>query len=373
MNDTTRQPPADAKGYQLWLDGKPAEGRVTELEARVRELEGELHTVRQQLDEALDRNVNPTASSITDGELTGKDLWQTCQLASKEQGLDYESSDEWYLLDPETTAVWNQLAIYATSRVANAIAAKCEAEREPEDASKECLRASLVTAADTITRLRKERDEARERLARTEAKQTEAEDARDAALAKSPMPDTHIAKDGHYDPAYVDRLVSERTAAQKNERVRLARIAELQAERDVILRERDNARTERDQAWDDLAKVKAERDNALLEQDKAEADLEIANAERGQAAHERDKLRAELAEAKTARARELDKAHLDRRQAENLLDEVKAERDQARDAETAEKTAKEEAWTEAKQLRERLNRIAAYVVENAGLAEAPPL
>ena len=123
---------------------------------------------------------------------------------------------------------------------------------------------------------------------------------------------------------------SEIAAMKELRQRREAELAEAKAERDKAEARLAKVSAEGEVAAENYAKVVAERDDALLEQDKAEADLEIANAERGQAAHERDKLRAELAEAKTARARELDKAHLDRRQAENLLDEVKAERDSLR-------------------------------------------
>ena len=130
--------------------------------------------------------------------------------------------------------------------------------------------------------------------------------------------------------------------------------------------------------WKGLARkpatIGAERDAAKAERDEAKTAAQYASDE----VDARNKRIAELErdvdwykEAKTDRGIELDRVRRDREQAQNLLAEVKAERDQARDAETAEKTAKEEAWTEAKQLRERLNKIAAYTAKNAGLAEAP--
>ena len=283
MNDTTQQAPAApdrvAKGYQIWLDGKPvdiaamftshdrdkrligdleralelvkndrriAEARVTELEARVRELEGELHTVRQQRDEALDRNADAT---------------ETLKRLRKEREL----------------------------------AAGAESEHEPE------------------------------------AKPLPAGDA----------------------PADVGERLHQAYRA-------------LYSAHGIKLAAWDSIGDWEREWWKGLARkpaaIGAERDAAKAERDEAKTAAQYASDE----VDARNKRIAELErdvdwykEAKTDRGIELDR--------------VRRDREQARDAEMAEKTAKEEAWTEAKQLRERLNRIAAYVVENAGLAEAPPL
>ena len=55
----------------------------------------------------------------------------------------------------------------------------------------------------------------------------------------------------------------------------------------------------------------------------------------------------------------------ERDEARTRLAEAKAQRDQALDAEKAERTMKEAAWADAKQLRERMTKI-------ANISDEPP-
>ena len=70
----------------------------------------------------------PTAWAV-DAEtrgLTGRDLWEACLLYQNE-GAVMPLAAEWDKQSPETIDRWNRLAVFATARVANAIAAEPDA------------------------------------------------------------------------------------------------------------------------------------------------------------------------------------------------------------------------------------------------------
>ena len=70
----------------------------------------------------------PTAWAV-DAEtrgLTGRDLWEACLLYQNE-GAVMPLAAEWDKQSPETIDRWNRLAVFATSRVANTIAAEPDA------------------------------------------------------------------------------------------------------------------------------------------------------------------------------------------------------------------------------------------------------
>ena len=227
--------------------------------------------------------------------LTGRDLWEARRLYQNE-GAVLPLAAEWDKQSPEAIDCWNRLAVFATSRVVNAIAAEpdaadhgdaradaafalldqaygrsknqrklierqrdeiavlvrerdnARAERDagraerdleampipagdaPADASKECLRASLVNASNTITRLCGERNEA---VA-----------ARDAAMDRTSL----IEKERN--AAWKERDEA-KNDARRHKRAVDDRDSEIAALKDLRQR-REN----------ELAEVKVERDKA---------------------------------------------------------------------------------------------------------------
>ena len=117
----------------------------------------------------------------------------------------------------------------------------------PEDASKECLRMSLVTAADTITRLRKERDEAARKL---DGAATDLRYERRLLAEVKVERDNALAKLGERDAAHirVGELLAERDRKQE-------RIEELERVASTIRAERDEEEAEVNRLRDRLAKI----------------------------------------------------------------------------------------------------------------------
>jgi len=302
MNDeTSRAPAAPGATHTLTADGRMVQGEPIDVGAVLARIETDLADVRervmghQPLTNAKDR-IDAAHKRLNETQVRVADLEEKMAQADR-RIAEIAAGEVAKYLEAQNT-VPEGSTFEATGPVVDVTAAR-EAEQHGDAPTRSDLLLTIGRAndrvaelEDTVERLRKERNDA---LA-------------DAMKAKAAKP-----------PDTWQPFQSEVEARDK-------RIAELEAERDVIVRERDNARAERDAAW-------RERDNKALALGQTESALTAAEDERDAA--------------------------------RKLLANAEAERDQAVSNAEAERRMKEAAWDDAKQLRERL-------VQIANISDAPP-